>query len=375
MTAHIKDFIEQEFYHFHSHPELSYQEFETTKRLKEDLEKNGIKILPLDLKTGVVAEIGQGNTTVAIRADIDALPVQENTDLPYKSTVSGVMHACGHDSHAATILGAALLLKEHEKELKGKVRVIFQPAEEAPGGAGTVIKAGGLDGVKAIFGIHSSSLFDVGTLGISAGPNHAAVEKFKIIFTGKGTHAAQPQQGNDAIIIGTNFVNAAQSIVSRNIDANHAVVVSITHFEAGTTWNVIPETVLLEGTIRTYTKEDRQIAKSRLEEIAKGIASTFNAKVDFEWLVELPATVNDAPLSDFAKEVALKEGFKVEPNPKSLGGEDFSLYQEVIPGSFIMIGTGASYPNHNPNFKVDPKAIYPAAQYVAKLATTYLEKN
>ena len=169
MTAHIKDFIEQEFYHFHSHPELSYQEFETTKRLKEDLEKNGIKILPLDLKTGVVAEIGQGNTTVAIRADIDALPVQENTDLPYKSTVSGVMHACGHDSHAATILGAALLLKEHEKELKGKVRVIFQPAEEAPGGAGTVIKAGGLDGVKAIFGIHSSSLFDVGTLGISAG--------------------------------------------------------------------------------------------------------------------------------------------------------------------------------------------------------------
>ena len=157
MTAHIKDFIEQEFYHFHSHPELSYQEFETTKRLKEDLEKNGIKILPLDLKTGVVAEIGQGDTTVAIRADIDALPVQENTDLPYKSTVSGVMHACGHDSHAATILGAALLLKEHEKELKGKVRVIFQPAEEAPGGAGTVIKAGGLDGVKAIFGIHSSS--------------------------------------------------------------------------------------------------------------------------------------------------------------------------------------------------------------------------
>ena len=184
MTAHIKDFIEQEFYHFHSHPELSYQEFETTKRLKEDLEKNGIKILPLDLKTGVVAEIGQGNTTVAIRADIDALPVQENTDLPYKSTVSGVMHACGHDSHAATILGAALLLKEHEKELMGKVRIIFQPAEEAPGGAGTVIKAGGLNGVKAIFGIHSSSLFDVGTLGISAGPNHAAVEKFKIIFTG-----------------------------------------------------------------------------------------------------------------------------------------------------------------------------------------------
>lgn len=344
MTAHIKDFIEQEFYHFHSHPELSYQEFETTKRLKEDLEKNGIKILPLDLKTGVVAEIGQGNTTVAIRADIDALPVQENTDLPYKSTVSGVMHACGHDSHAATILGAALLLKEHEKELKGKVRVIFQPAEEAPGGADTVIKAGGIDGVKAIFGIHSSSLFDVGTLGISAGPNHAAVEKFKIIFTGKGTHAAQPQQGNDAIIIGTNFVNVAQSIVSRNIDASHAVVVSITHFEAGTTWNVIPETVLLEGTIRTYTKEDRQIAKSRLEEIAKGIASTFNAKVDFEWLVELPATVNDAPLSDFAKEVALKEGFKVEPNPKSLGGEDFSLYQEVIPGSFIMIGTGVQIP-------------------------------
>ena len=314
MSAQIKDFIEQEFFYFHSHPELSYQEFETTKRIRADLEKYGIRVLPLDLATGLVAEIGQGDSTVAIRADIDALPVQENTDLPYKSAIPGVMHACGHDSHAATILGAALLLKERESELKGKVRVIFQPAEEAPGGAGTVIKAGGLNGVQAIFGVHSSSLFDVGTLGISAGPNHAAVERFKIIFTGKGTHAAQPQQGNDAVIIGANFVNAAQTIVSRNISARNAVVVSITHFQAGNTWNVVPETALLEGTIRTYTPEDRKLAKSRLEEIANGIASTFNATVNLEWLVEIPATINDKALSDFAKEVALKEGFKVEPS-------------------------------------------------------------
>lgn len=373
MTTQIKEFIEKEFYLFHKHPELSYQEFETTKRLKADLEAHGIEVLPLNLETGLVAKIGQGDKVVAIRADIDALPVQETTSLEYKSQVPGVMHACGHDSHAATILGAALFLKQREKDLKGTVKVIFQPAEEAPGGAHKIIDSGVLKDVRAIFGVHSSALFEVGTLGIKEGPICAAVERFKIVFTGKGSHGAHPESGNDAVIIGTNFVNAAQTIVSRNLPPYEQAVVSITHFEAGTTWNVIPETVLLEGTIRTYKKEVRALAKSRLEEIAKGIATTFNAKVELTWEVELPATINDKKLSDFAKDFALKEGFKVEPSPSSLGGEDFSLYQEILPGAYIQFGTGKTYPNHNPNFKVDPSAIYPTAKYIASLTEQYLK--
>ncbi|MGN0915872.1 MAG: amidohydrolase [Succinivibrio sp.] len=375
MTTEIKNFIEQEFYHFHSHPELSYQEFETTERIKHDLASHGIEVLPLNLETGAVGRIGNGDKKVALRADIDALPVTEETSLPYKSLKNGVMHACGHDSHAAIILGAALLLKEQEQDLKGEVRVIFQPAEEAPGGASKIIKAGALDKVDAIFGVHSAPIFEVGTLGIAAGPTCAAVEKFKITFKGKGTHAAHPNLGTDALYVAAAFVNAAQSIVSRNTDPSDPAVVSITHLDAGTTWNVIPETALLEGTIRTYSVSARKTAKDRLTELVHGIAASFGATGNIEWLIELPATNNDPKLSEFAKEIAHNNGFKVEKSPMSLGGEDFSLYQEVIKGAFIQVGTGESYPNHNPKFKIDPVAIYPAAKYVAELAKAYLERG
>ncbi|MBO5565921.1 MAG: amidohydrolase [Succinivibrio sp.] len=374
MTKAIEEYIRNEFYYLHEHPELSYREFNTTKRLADCLRDNGIEILPYTLETGVVGTIGHGEKTVALRADIDALPVSEATALPYKSLNEGVMHACGHDSHAAIMLGAALLLKEQEAELKGTVRVIFQPGEEAPGGAGAIIDAGALDGVGAIFGVHCTPMYEVGTLGLAGGPTHAAVEKFELEFSGRGTHAAHPNLGTDSIVAAAHFISAVQSIVSREIDPIDSAVVSITHIEAGSTWNVIPEKVFLEGTVRTYTKESREIAKRRLSEIAGGIASTFKLEALLKWTVEIPATFNDYQLLTLARESALEEGFSVKEAPRSLGGEDFSLYQEKIPGFFTLVGTGKSCPLHNPKFKVDPKAIYPAARYVASLAVRYLEQ-
>lgn len=375
MTEHIKDFIEQEFYYFHKHPELSYEEFETTKRLKADLQKAGIKIEDNNLKTGVIATIGHGKRVVALRADIDALKITENTDLAYKSVNEGIMHACGHDSHASAVLGAALLLKEAEDSLNGTVRIIFQPAEEAPGGAREIINAGGLKDVEAIFGIHSAPIFEVGTLGIAKGPTCAAVEKFKIVLKGKGTHAAHPELGIDPLLAASQFVGAVQSIVSRNITPGDPAVVSVTRLDAGTSWNIIPDSVELEGTIRTYSKEARALAKTTFERILKGTALSFGVSADLSWVVEIPATDNDKDLSEFATKVARDLNFDVQKSPQSMGGEDFSLYQEKVKGLFIQFGTGHGAPNHNPLFKVDPKAIYPTSVYLSELIKRYLEQR
>ena len=375
MTEHIKEFIEQEFYYFHKHPELSYEEFETTKRLKADLQKAGIKIEDNNLKTGVIATIGHGKRVVALRADIDALKITENTNLPYKSVNEGIMHACGHDSHASAVLGAALLLKEAEDSLNGTVRIIFQPAEEAPSGAREIINAGGLKDVEAIFGIHSAPIFEVGTLGIAKGPTCAAVEKFKIVLKGKGTHAAHPELGVDPLLAASQFVGAVQSIVSRNITPGDPAVVSVTRLDAGTSWNIIPDSVELEGTIRTYSKEARSLAKTTFERILKGTALSFGVSADLSWVVEIPATDNDANLSEFATKVARDLNFDVQNSPQSMGGEDFSLYQEKVKGLFIQFGTGHGAPNHNPLFKVDPKAIYPTSVYLSELIKRYLEQR
>lgn len=368
---HTENKVIEYYKHFHSHPELSFQEFETTKKIKEILPEHHIEVLNLPLATGVVAVVGKGDRTIALRADIDALPITEETDLPYKSQHQNIMHACGHDSHTSALLGTALLLKEQEDKLQGKVLLVFQPAEEAPGGAQKIIDTKVLDPIEAIFGIHSDSTSKVGTLTIRKGPTHASVERFKLIFKGIGCHAAHPNDGVDPIIAASQFVTAAQSIVSRNVHPQQACVVSITHLEAGSTWNVIPQSALLEGTIRTFDKDTRAIAKNRLVEIAKGIAATFNLTVDFSWEIEVGNTFNDEQLASFAKTVALKDNFEVQEGQPSTGGEDFALYQEFKKGLFILFGTGKSAPAHNPKFTIDVNAIYPVSKYLANLAQDY----
>ena len=361
--------ITDEFYWFHRHPELSYEEVETTKRLREDLAAAGIEVLDLPLKTGLVAKVGTGEAPfIALRCDIDGLPIQEESGLAYASEHAGRMHACGHDFHISAVLGSAYLLKAKERELRGTVYLIFQPAEEAPGGARKVMETGVLKDVQAIFGLHTSPLYDVGTLGIRSGAVTASVDKFTVTFHGKGTHAAHTERGIDPIVMAASFVTAAQSIVSRNIDPAHPGLVSITHIESGNTWNVIPESSWLEGTVRCLTAEDRKLIKKRIYELAEGQAASFGGHAELTWYAGPPATDNTPDWTDFAIEVAKEAGLNVVPAPVNLAGEDFAYYQEEIPGVFVLVGTGKSPANHNPKFHVDPAALGPAARYMARLA-------
>lgn len=361
--------ITDEFYWFHRHPELSYEEVETTKRLRDDLAAADIEVLDLPLKTGLVAKVGTGEAPfIALRCDIDGLPIQEESGLDYASEHAGRMHACGHDFHISTVLGSAYLLKAQEKDLAGTVYLIFQPAEEAPGGARKVMETGVLKDVQAIFGLHTSPLYDVGTLGIRAGAVTASVDKFTVTFCGKGTHAAHPERGTDPIVMAASFVTAAQSIVSRNIDPAHPSLVSITHIESGNTWNVIPESAWLEGTVRCLTAEDRKRIKQRIYELAEGQAASFGGHAELTWYAGPPATNNTPAWTDFAIQMAEESGLTVEPAPVNLAGEDFAYYQEEIPGAFVLVGTGKSPANHNPKFHVDPAALGPAAKYMARLA-------
>ena len=361
--------ITEEFYWFHRHPELSYEEVETTKRLREDLAAVGIEVLDLPLKTGLVAKVGTGEAPfIALRCDIDGLPIQEESGLAYASEHAGRMHACGHDFHISAVLGSAYLLKAKERELRGTVYLIFQPAEEAPGGARKVMETGVLKDVQAIFGLHTSPLYDVGTLGIRSGAVTASVDKFTVTFHGKGTHAAHPERGIDPIVMAASFVTAAQSIVSRNIDPAHPGLVSITHIESGNTWNVIPESSWLEGTVRCLTAEDRKLIKKRIYELAEGQAASFGGHAELTWYAGPPATDNTPDWTDFAIEVAKEAGLNVVPAPVNLAGEDFAYYQEEIPGVFVLVGTGKSPANHNPKFHVDPAALGPAVRYMARLA-------
>lgn len=361
--------ITDEFYWFHRHPELSYEEVETTKRLRDDLAAAGIEVLDLPLKTGLVAKVGTGEAPfIALRCDIDGLPIQEESGLDYASEHVGRMHACGHDFHISTVLGSSYLLKAQEKDLAGTVYLIFQPAEEAPGGARKVMETGVLKDVQAIFGLHTSPIYDVGTLGIRAGAVTASVDKFTVTFCGKGTHAAHPERGTDPIVMAASFVTAAQSIVSRNIDPAHPSLISITHIESGNTWNVIPESAWLEGTVRCLTAEDRKRIKQRIYELAEGQAASFGGHAELTWYAGPPATNNTPDWTDFAIQVAEESGLTVEPAPVNLAGEDFAYYQEEISGAFVLVGTGKSPANHNPKFHVDPAALGPAAKYMARLA-------
>ena len=371
----IKQQITETFYWLHQHPELSYEEYETTEHLREILTAAGIHILDLQLDTGLVAEVGQGEPLIALRADIDALPISEQTDLSYQSQQAGKMHACGHDFHAAAVLGAALLLKKQEAQLPGKVLLIFQPAEEAPGGAKKILATGVLAGVQAIFGLHTSPLFPVGEVGLMTGPVMAAVDQFNVEFQGRGAHAAHPERGSDTILMGATFVTSLQSIVSRNVSPLEAAVVTVTQFHGGNTWNVIPGKVQLEGTIRTQTSEARALIQQRLQEIAQGVATSFGGTAEVQYTAGPPVTYNDAQLYEFARQTARAAGLIERQAPASLGGEDFAYYLEKIPGMFSLIGTGIGPVNHNPKFIADPQALFPAADYMARLAQDALRQE
>lgn len=363
----------EQFYWFHRHPELSQQEFETTTRIKAFLEAHHIEIYDTDLPTGVVAHVGHGEPVVAIRCDIDALPMEEKTDLPYKSEIVGRMHACGHDFHAATLLGIALILKDKEQELHGTVKLIFQPAEENATGAKEVLQTGILEDADVIFGLHCSAVYPRGTIITREGFMNGAVDTFRFIFHGKGAHACRPFMSIDPVIMVSHFVQIAQTVISRNLDPFHAALVSITHIGAGSADNIIPEEGFAAGTVRSLLPEDRSHIKERLLALAEGAASEMGGSVSVIWHEGPPATNNTKVWSDFAKETALKLKLPFALAPDSLSGEDFAFYQQKIPGAFIQIGTGISPMNHNPAFRVDPETLHESILFGSSLASEALD--
>ncbi|KHN57759.1 hydrolase [Dickeya fangzhongdai] len=372
----LAQFIQAFRHDLHQHPELSNQEFETTRKIRAVLEKEGIRILDLPLKTGLVAEVGglQDGPLVVVRSDIDALPIEEESGVEFSSKNAGVMHACGHDFHSSAALGAAILLKRIEPELKGTVRILFQAAEETGLGAPEVIAVGALDGATAIFGIHNDPTLPVGVIGGKDGALTAGVDRFEIKIAAKGCHAAKPHEGNDPIIILGQLISAVQTIISRTVPSDNNAVVSITQVHSGSTWNVIPDTAYVEGTVRTFSQAVRDLIEQRFRQIVAGIASTFGAEIEFIWHAGPPSVVNTPRWVDFALQVADDEGFEARRVEASPIGEDFAFYQQKLPGTFMMVGSGGPYALHHPKFRVDDSALFPTAHYLYQLAKLSLEQ-
>ena len=366
--------LEEIRHYIHQHPELSGQEYQTTAFLRERLEELGIRILESGLKTGLIAEIGSGKPVVALRADIDALPILEQTNLPYQSQHPGVMHACGHDFHQTSLLGAAALLKEKEDQLEGTIRLIFQPAEEISEGASDVLATGLLEDVQGIIGFHNMPQLKAGQLALNAGAMMAGVEKFKVTVTGVSSHAARPDLGVDTVTAVTTMVQNVQLLISRTISPFETAVLSITHLNVGSTWNVLPKSGYFEGTIRSFNPSVQRDLKEHFISIIRHIAKSLEVDVAFEWGVTPPVTFNDEELTKVVWEASQGLAEVIPANP-STAGEDFAFYQERIPGVFAFIGSNGEpdAPDlHHDHMTIDDAAFQVSVPYYVENAQALL---
>lgn len=372
----LHELIEKRRY-LHQHPELGFEEVQTTAMLKQWLAEKDIPVLPFALKTGVVAEIkgADEGPTIALRADIDALPIKEETAVPFQSKREGCMHACGHDFHTVSIFGAAILLHEQREKLKGTVRIIFQPAEEIAQGAKYLVEKGVLEGVEAIFGMHNKPDLPVGTIGVKSGGLMASVDKFDITFHGIGGHAGIPHKAIDPIVMASQYVTAVQSIVARRLDLFHNAVISITSINGGNTWNVIPDKVVLQGTVRTFQEEARTAIPGIMKELAHSIAQGYGGTAEFHWEAYMPVVSNDASFEKIVRSTAAELGYQAVDAEPSAAGEDFAFYQTFIPGYFVWMGVDGPREWHHPQFDLNEAALKVAAEYFAALAINVLEQQ
>ena len=350
---------------FHQYPELGFDEHRTSKIIGEALKEMGLAPKMNVGKTGVTADLtfGEG-PTIALRADMDALPMQEASGLDFSSKHDGVMHACGHDGHMAMLLGAAKVLTQNGDSFNGTVRFIFQPAEEGAGGARYMIEDGCLDGVDEIYGIHVWNYQPVGEVGITDGPVLAAADLFEIDIKGIGGHGAAPQGTVDAVVVASHLVQALQTIVSRNTNPLESTVVTIGTISGGHNFNIIADEVTLSGTARAYTEENRNLIKTRMAEIIDGVAKTFGAEISFDYEDGYPPTINHTdPVNKVLKAAQRVVGEKAGMPYLSMGGEDFSYYLQKIPGCFFFVGSAPNdqklfeTPHHCSHFTMDERAL------------------
>jgi len=375
--SNLQSKAEEWFKTLHRHPELGFEEFETTALIRRVLTDNGIELLPWPLQTGALAVIrgGKSGPVIALRADIDALPVQEDSGLRYASEIPGRMHACGHDFHTAMLLAVAILLQERREELAGTVKLVFQPNEEHAAGAREVEKTGVLSDVSLLLAGHTYTAEAAGWLGIKAGPAMAAVDSFSVTLKGLSAHAASPHLSVDPVPAICELTLALQTLISRRVDPFANALLTVAHVQAGNTWNVIPETAMLEGTVRTTDKETRTLIRQSFRQVTEGIAAAHGLQPEIEWIEGPPAVINDEHLAAEAAVLAQELGFRVGPPENTMGGEDFSFLAPDKPRLFVRVGTGGSRPAHHPGFTADPAALYPAAGFFAELAARLLKNN
>lgn len=358
----------------HQNPEASLHEFRTTKKIAEALDALGVEYRLLD-PTGVIAEIhgtkGEGKT-VALRGDIDALSIQEKTDLPFKSCVPGMMHACGHDTHASMLLGSVMVLNQLKDQFAGTVRFIFQPAEEVGKGAALAIEQGCLEGVDGIFGVHIGSMKECGMITSSAGPHHAATDRFVATIKGKACHGAGPQAGVDATVCGAATVMNLQTMVSREFSPMEPLVVTVGSFHSGSRFNIVSGEAVLEGTIRSFSREVHAQIPVVLKRIIEETAKTYRceAEVDYEQITEV--LINDADMVERGLASARKITDLVEYDQKGMGGEDFAEYTKYVPGAFFSLGAGGTYPGHSDHYYVEEDAFEVGTAFYAQAALDFL---
>ncbi|WP_269411504.1 M20 family metallopeptidase [Lentibacillus daqui] len=371
--------------HLHRHPELSFKEEKTAAYIADFHRQLGHKVRTNVGGNGVLAylEGKRPGPTVALRADFDALPIREQTDVPFKSVNEGVMHACGHDGHTATLLGLAKVLNGMEDELEGTIVFVHQHAEELPpGGAAAMIEDGCLDGVDVIFGTHLQAQMPLGEIGYRVGPLQAAPDRFDIKIQGQGGHGAYPNDTKDSIVIGGQLINNLQQIVSRRVDPLDQAVVSICNFVAQNPYNVIADTAEMTGTVRTFKEETRDFIEKEIERVVQGTCQVSDADYEYTYTRGYPTLVNHREETEFVAELAKDvPGVEVvKETPQVMGGEDYSYYLQHVKGTFFFTGAkhperDNPYPHHHPKFDIDERALLHAAKVLGKATLQYMKDH
>ena len=367
--------------HFHTYPEISGQEYNTQAKIIAELRNLGLEPRVIG-GTGVISEIkgAKPGKTIAVRADIDALNLLDEVDQEYRSVNAGACHACGHDGHTAMLLGVARVLMEMRDQMTGNVRLIFEPSEEEfPGGADSLIKEGALDSANAIIGVHLWQPLEVGTIGISYGPLMASPDEFTITIHGRGGHGSMPHQAIDSLLAGAQLVIGLNTIISRNVDPVDPAALSIGVFKAGDMFNIIPDSALIKGTVRTFDQRVRLKIFGRIEQITEGICKAAGVQYDINKIFGFPPVINNPQLARVAanaaeETVSTQNVLEIKP---VMAGEDFSLYQEKIPGVYIFVGAGNAergilYPHHHPKFDIDENALANGVEVMVRTALKLL---
>lgn len=370
----------------HEHPELAFEEVRTSGIVAQRLRALGLEVQTGVAKTGVVGLLKGGASqpgakTIAIRADMDALPIFEMNDIEYRSKVDGKMHACGHDGHTTIALAVADILSKRRAELNGNVKFIFQPAEETIGGAEPMVKEGAMDGVDGVIGLHLISDYAVGRVGVRAGTVFASADKFVATVRGKGGHAAMPETAVDPIVISAYIITALQTLISRETSPFSPTVITVGKLQAGTAFNIIPETAELHGTMRAFSQEHREKMIRRISEVATGVASAMGATCEISFFDGCLPCTNDATMTELVHKVAVEAvgADKVDEGEEVMttGSDDMAYFLQAVPGCYFIVGAnnaekGASYPHHHPRFNVDEDAMPIGVEVLTRAALEFL---